>query len=125
MHADYVVAEFGRRMGLPDMSLDRDKPVQLHIAGMGTLFMESAEGEILVYLARNFPSHDREVPRRALLLCRPDRARPFPVYAGLYKENTLLFLTRFSEERFSVQSLEQAVIALSSLLDQAVSGEGA
>jgi type III secretion system chaperone SycN len=125
MHAQYVVAEFGARMGLPDLPLEPGKPVQLHISGMGTLFMESSEEEILVYLARTFPPHDQDVPRRALLLCRPDPARPFPVYAGLYKENTLLFLTRFPEEQFSVQCLEQAVPVLSSLLDRALRGESA
>jgi type III secretion system chaperone SycN len=122
MRVEHVVAEFGRRMGLPELSLEPGRPVQLHIAGRGTLFLESGEGEILIYLARSFPPYDLEAPRRALMLCRPDLARPFQVYAGLYKENTLLFLTRFSEERFSVQTLEQAVPLLSSLLDQALSG---
>lgn len=109
-------------MGLPELSLEAGRPVQLHISGSGTLFLESAEGEVFLYLARSFPPYDREAPRRALLLCRPDLPRPFQVYAGLYKENTLLFLARFPEERFSVQTLEQAVPVLSALLDQALSG---
>jgi type III secretion system chaperone SycN len=120
MSQAHVIAEFGRRMGLPDLTLEPDKPVQLFIQGMGTLFIENAEEEILLYLARGFPPHDQDVPRRALELCRPGLARPFPVYAGLYKQTTLVFLTRFSRERFSVQSLEQAVPVLSGLLDQAI-----
>ncbi|MDR3074051.1 MAG: type III secretion chaperone SycN [Deltaproteobacteria bacterium] len=120
MSQTHVIAEFIRRMGLPDLAFAPGKPVQLFIQGMGTLFIEDGEGEILLYLARSFPAHDRDVPRRALELCRPALARPFPVYAGLYKQTTLVFLTRFSRERFSVQSLEQTVAALSGLLDQAV-----
>ena len=120
MTHEYIIAEFGRRMGLPSLAIEEDKPVQLHIEGMGALFIEKAGEEILLYLARNFPAHDREAPRRALALCRPGPARPFPVSAGLYKNNTLLFLTRFDQKTFSLQSLEQAVPVLSRLLDESL-----
>jgi type III secretion system chaperone SycN len=120
MTREHVIAEFGRRMGLPSLALERDKPVQLHIEGMGALFIEAAEEDILLYLARNFPPHDLDAPRRALVLCRSGLARPFPVQAGLYKNNTLVLLTRFSPKAFSLQSLEQAVPALARLLDEAL-----
>ncbi|MDR0467150.1 MAG: CesT family type III secretion system chaperone [Deltaproteobacteria bacterium] len=120
MATEHVIAEFGRRMGLPSLTLGRDKPVQLYIEGMGTLFIEEAGEEILLYLAGDFPPHDREAPRRALALCRCGPARPFPVHAGLYKDNTLLFLTRFSAAAFSLQSLEQAVPVLARLLDSSL-----
>ena len=120
MSHEYVIAEFGRRMGLPSLTIGRDKPVQLLLEGMGSLFIEEAGEEILLYLARDFPLHSREVPRRALALCRPDFARPFPVYAGLHKDNTLIFLTRFSTTTFSLQDLEQAVPVLARLLDAAL-----
>jgi len=125
MSYTHVIAEFGRRINLPDLVLEPGKPVQLHIRGMGTLFIESAEEEILLYLARAFPAHQHEAPRRALALCRPGLARPFPVCAGLYKGTTLLFLARFPLAQFSVQSLEQAVPVLSGLLDQALDPDGA
>jgi len=120
MAHEHVIAEFGRRMGLPSLSIGRDKPAQLHLEGMGSLFIEEGEEEILLYLARNFPPHDREAPRRALALCRPGLTRPFPVYAGLYKNNTLVFLTRFSKKAFSLQGLEQAVPVLARLLDESL-----
>ena len=121
MTHEHVIAEFGRRMGLPSLTMGRDTPVQLHIEGMGTLFIEEAGEEILLYLARGFPPHDRDAPRRALALCRPDLARPFPVHAGLYKSNTLVFLTRFTAKTFSLQALEQAVPVLARLLDESLS----
>ena len=120
MSHEYVIAEFGRRMGLPSLTIGRDTPVQLHMEGMGSLFIEEAGEEILLYLARDFPSHNRDVPRRALALCRPDFARPFPVYAGLHKDTTLIFLTSFNTKTFSLQNLEQAVPVLSRLLDAAL-----
>ena len=120
MTHEHVIAEFGRRMGLPSLTMGRDKPVQLHIEGMGTLFIEEAGEEILLYLARAFPPHDRDAPRRALALCRPELARPFTVSAGLYKDNTLLFLTRFTTKTFSLQSLERAVPVLNRLLDESL-----
>jgi type III secretion system chaperone SycN len=119
MH-EHIIAEFGRRIGLPSLTIERDKPAQLHIEGMGTLFIEEAGEDILLYLARDFPPYDRDAPRRALALCRPGLARPFPVYAGLYKNNTLVFLTRFTQKGFSLQGLEQAVPVLSRLLDEAM-----
>ena len=115
---EHVIAEFGRRMGLMSLVLERGKPVRLNMEGLGTLFIEDAGEEILLYLARDFPPHDRDVPRRALALCRSGLARPFPVYAGLYKDNTLIFLTRFNAEKISLQVLEEAVPILARLLDE-------
>jgi type III secretion system chaperone SycN len=120
MTRQHVIAEFGRRMGLPTLAPERDQPVQLHIEGMGSLFIEETEEDILLYLARDFPPHDRGAPRRALALCRSGPARPFPVQAGLYKNNTLIFLTRFTPKTFSLQGLEQAVPFLARLLDEAL-----
>jgi type III secretion system chaperone SycN len=120
MQHEHVIAEFGRRMGLPSLTMEPDKPVQLHMESMGSLFIEEAGNEILLYLGRDFPAHDREAPRRALALCHYGQARPFPVYAGLYKDTTLIFLTRFSKKTFSLQGLEQAVPVLSRLLDEAL-----
>jgi type III secretion system chaperone SycN len=120
MTHEHVIAEFGRRMGLPSLAPEGDKPVQLHIEGMGSLFIEEAGEDVLLYLARDFPPHDRDAPRRALALCRSALARPFPVQAGLYKDNTLVFLTRFTPKNFSLQGLEQAVPVLSRLLDEAL-----
>ena len=120
MTHEHVIVEFGRRMGLPTLALERDKPVQLRLEGLGSLFIEELGDEILLYLAREFPLHDREAPRRALALCRHCLARPFPVYAGMYKDNTMIFLTRFSQKTFSLQNLEQAIPVLSRLLDEAL-----
>ncbi|MCL1916666.1 MAG: CesT family type III secretion system chaperone [Desulfovibrionaceae bacterium] len=120
MTHEHIITEFGRRIGLPSLTLGRDKPVQLHIEGMGTLCIEEGGEEILVYLARDFPPHDQDAPRRALALCRPELARPFPVSAWLYKNNTLVFLTRFTTKTFSLQVLEQAVPVLARLLDESL-----
>ena len=123
MAYEHVIAEFGQRMGLPGLSLQKGEPVRLDMEGFGAFFLELGDKEeILVYMARDFPSYDLEAPRRALALCRPGSARPFPVYAGLYKGSTLVFLTRFAEKDFSLQVLEQAVPALARLLDEALQG---
>ena len=120
MTHEHVIAEFGRRMGLWALAVTGDRPAQLYIEGVGSLFIEEVGEEILLYLAGDFPPHDREAPRRALALCRPDFARPFPVYAGLYKDNTLVFLTRFTTKTISLQDLERAVPVLARLLSEAL-----
>ncbi|MDR2503069.1 MAG: type III secretion chaperone SycN [Deltaproteobacteria bacterium] len=124
MANEHIIAEFGRRMGLRDLRLTPDGTLRLDIEGMGALFLEQGEGEMLVYLARNFPSHDRGALRRALALCRPGPARPFTLYAGLRRPSTLILLTRFAENDFSLQMLEQAVPALSRLMDEALRAAG-
>jgi type III secretion system chaperone SycN len=121
MTHEHIINEFGRRAGLPSLTLERDKPARLNIEGMGSLFIEETEEDILLYMARTFPSHDRDAPRRALALCRSGLARPFPIYAALRQSGTLIFLTRFNKKSFSLQSLEQAIPILSRSLDESLS----
>jgi type III secretion system chaperone SycN len=124
----HVINEFMRRLGLPQTAPEPGKPVQLHINGMGTLFIEEQTGQtgadedVLLYLARSFPEHDREAPLRALALCHYGYERPYTVQAGLYKENVLFFLIRFAAKDFSIQTLERAIPELSSLLDKTSAG---
>jgi type III secretion system chaperone SycN len=119
----HVINEFVRRLGMSQAALEPGKPVQLHIQGMGTLFIEEQtepEEAVLMYLARRFPDYDLEAPLRALALCHYAHERLFTVQAGLYKENVLFFLVRFSAKDFSIQTLEKAIPELSSLLDKAL-----
>jgi type III secretion system chaperone SycN len=120
----HIINEFMRRMGFAQTVLEPGSPVQLHIKGMGTLFIEEqAEEEVLLYLARSFPDYDREVALRALALCHYDHHandRLFAVQAGIYKDNALFFLVRFTVKDFSIQTLERAISELSSLLDKAL-----
>jgi type III secretion system chaperone SycN len=79
----HTINEFVRRMGLNPGALAPGGPVQLHILGMGTLFIEESGEDALLYLARSFPEHDREAPLRALALCHYAHERPFAAQAGL------------------------------------------
>jgi type III secretion system chaperone SycN len=117
--------EFGRSLGISGLALSPDRPVQLHIRGMGALFIEAAgdAGDALIYLAREFPRHARgETARRALLLCRPEADWPFTIRAGLSKENVLFFLAEIPRGEFDARTPETVIPLLSSLLDQALGG---
>jgi type III secretion system chaperone SycN len=116
----HTINEFVRRMGLDPSALAPGEPVQLHIRGMGTLFLEEQGEDALLYLARGFPEYDHEAPLRALALCHYAHERAFTVQAGLYKDNALFFLVSFPVKDFSIQKLEQAVPELSRLLDMAL-----
>ena len=80
--------EFGRRMGLPGLSFSPDGLAALDVERMGRLHLEKGgkpgAEELLVYLARPCPAHDREAPERALELCHYRHPRPFPLSAGVH-----------------------------------------
>jgi type III secretion system chaperone SycN len=117
----HIINEFVRRLGVDPGALAPGGPVQLHIQGMGTLFIEERGEDALLYLARVFPEYDSEVPLRALALCHYAHKRAFTVQAGLYKDNALFFLVAVPVRDFSIQKLEQIIPELSRLLDKALS----
>ena len=47
-----TVNEFGQSLGLPELAFNSNGALSLSIEGLGMLFMERGEGDVLVYLAR-------------------------------------------------------------------------
>ena len=105
--------EFGRRMGLPGLSFSPDGLAALDVERMGRLHLEKGgkpgAEELLVYLARPCPAHDREAPERALELCHYRHPRPFPLSAGVQREAT-------------AAGMEKAVLMLADVMNKAVQG---
>lgn len=119
-HVNGAITEFGRRIGLPALRLAGDRPVQLSLEGMGVLFLERLDDDLLLYLARPFPPHEQRVFRRALALCRHEHTRPFLVRPALYAESMLLFLMRVPGRELTAALLEKAIPLLSRLQDEAL-----
>lgn len=117
---DHELNAFGLRMGLPGLAFSPQGLVALDVSGMGRLYFEKqqrhGEEELLVYLARPFPPHDRTLPERALALCHYRHARAFSLTAGMKGDN-LILLTRLPERQATAALLEEAVMELARVMN--------
>lgn len=117
--------EFSRRMGLPGLSFSPDGLAALDVERMGRLHLEKGgkpgAEELLVYLARPCPAHDREAPERALELCHYRHPRPFPLSAGVHGDQ-LIMLTRLPEREATAAGMEKAVLMLADVMNKALQG---
>ena len=119
---DTTVNEFGQSLGLPELAFNSSGSLSLSIEGLGMLFMERGEGEVLVYIARSVPRFTEKVFQRALELCNPDRGHFTDVQAGLKGEDVLVFAVRLSDQEFSLHTINDAIRLLGGLHDHAVKG---
>lgn len=119
------LSEFGRRMGLPGLTFGPGGLAALDVEHMGRLHLEKSEQrgatELLIYLARPCPAHDREVPERALALCHYRYPRPFPLSAGMHGDQ-LIMLTRLAEREATAANMEKAVLLLADAMNKAAQG---
>lgn len=115
--------EFGRRMGLAGLSFSPDGLAALDVERMGRLHLEKngkpGAEELLVYLARPCPTHDREAPERALSLCHYRYPRPFPLSAGMHGDQ-LIMLTRLREREVTAANLEKAALFLADAMNNVI-----
>ena len=106
-------------MGIENLSLNPNRVLCLDIQGMGTLFIEQTEADMLIYLVRRFPQHASGVYAKALALCHYREALPFAVNAAFKEDDQLVFLARLRQEEFSLPVLEQVIDLLNRLHDNA------
>lgn len=118
---DREIAEFGRRMGMPDFSLPESGVAALDVEKLGRLYLERGPDgrELLLYLAVSVPAHDTMIPRRALELCSYVHAHPWPLYSGVHA-NQLVLLTRLDERQTTAAAVENAVRFLGEMVDRVV-----
>lgn len=114
---DETIMEFGAGMGIENLSLGPSGVVCLDIETMGTLFIEQADEDMLIYLVRRFPQYADEIYAKALTLCHYREALSFAVHAAFKGDDQLVFLARMPGEDFSLPVLEQAIDLLNRLHD--------
>lgn len=115
-----IVSDFGRRIGLPDLSLDDGGRLRMVLedgTGLGLLQL-SGEGspEIVVY--RSCPLAYLNAPAFRIALRLADFRQPnaWPVQAGMSPRDLMLAM-RIPERAFSTSSLENALSRLAELID--------
>lgn len=124
---DHAVAEFGRRMGLDGFALQSGTGAGtlagLAVTGLGRVFFERVgdpgdeDEELLIYVVRDVPAHDREIFLAALSLCDYRHGHPLPLSAAR-RGDQLLLLTRLRAARLTAAALENAVQFLSAMCER-------
>lgn len=114
---DHEIAEFGRRMGMPDLAFPSSGIIALDVEGLGRLHLEYRpdENEVLVYVTCPLPAHDKEAPRRVLELCDYRKGLPLVVTGGVHNDN-LMLLVRLPEREVTAGLLESDIRILSELI---------
>ncbi len=114
-----TVEIFGRQIDIEDLRFNGHKVICLDIDEIGKLFIERLKNGILVYLAMSIAAHDNDRLITALKLCHFKERFPVSVSAGHIASNrTLLLIIRFSDEDFSLPSLDMATELLFFLYEE-------
>lgn len=110
---EHHIAEFGRRLGMPDLALDPEGLLSLAVDGLGILTLErgpgkpDAEDELLLQAALPLPPADADAARRVLARCSWRHNHPYPLAGGVHRDQ-LVLLTRFPEDAVNASLLENA-----------------
>ena len=114
---DEAVTAFGRGMGLPRLALPETGALRLAFERRGTLCLERAGDDLLIYLQRQHRHAPAAMLRRALDACHWRHNRAFLVRPGL-REDTLVLLVRLAGRDVALDRLERAFQLLSQMHDQ-------
>ena len=108
MALEHEIEQLGKRMGIAELALSAEGMMAFDVDGIGRVFLERKPEELLIYLARSAPLHDRGIAERILAVCHHRNAHPVPLSGGVHKGLAIL-LTRMAERRASTAFLENTV----------------
>lgn len=114
---NHTLNEFGKTIGLDDLSFPETGTVSLQIEQMGTLFFEQASDEVLVYLTRPLPPFSDTALQTALNLCHYEQGHQVVVQAGLRGDDLLAFLARIPAHEFTMPAIDRSISLLEKLHD--------
>lgn len=121
---DHEIADFGRRMGIENFSLNSNGLVALDVERFGRLCLERVEGSanqdtLLIYVTLPIPAHDADACRRVLALCALEEAHAMPVWGGVHNQHIVL-LVRLPADTAQAADMENAALFLRTLLARVV-----
>ena len=124
MALEHEIAILGQRMGISGLALPPSGVLAFDVTGLGRVHFELAtdgrsDGEMLLYLSRAVPDHDRAAPQRLLELSHYDKNHAFPLSAGLHNGQAVL-LTRLPERQSTAANMENAVSWLARQMDSII-----
>ncbi len=125
MHwADDTIKEFGHQIGVDNLRFGDDGGLVLSFEKDGTLCLERREQDVLMYLIQGQDGQgqdrfDSDILLRALEQCHPRRSGDLAAGAALCKDgqggNNLVFITRLTQNLFTLPGVEQTLISLNRL----------
>ena len=118
---DAAVVTFGRDLGFPRLALPEHGAIELTFERRGTLVLERAEGDVLIYLTRSSDHLDPDRLKRALRACHWRHGRDPVIRMGI-RENRLVCLSRLSEREVTAAALARTFDQLVSVMDQVERG---
>ena len=113
-----VLADFGKSIGIDDFDFNDQGVATLEFEDDGTLYVESIDGHVLIYLAREFLDSDHQVLESALEHCHWEHNLGFPVNAGVTPEQRLVFSVRIVETQLTLPVFEQVFRLLNRLQEE-------
>ncbi len=114
---DDAVGTFGREMGFARLRLPEQGAVELAFENRGTLALERAGDDLLLYQQRQRQHRGIDRLSRAMDLCHWRHDRNPAVRAGV-KDDRLVLLIRLREREVTPEAMAQAFERLVRLMDE-------
>jgi len=112
---DQTLADFGRGIGIDNLTLNAQGVAQLQLQSGTLLAVELVDEQVLVYIAQMLAFEDEALKLRALRAADFRNGGAFPVQIGLSgtgMDAMLIVLTRVPERKFTLPLLGQAFDSL-------------
>ncbi|MDR3211653.1 MAG: CesT family type III secretion system chaperone [Planctomycetota bacterium] len=112
-----TLADFGRRLGIPNLTPGANGVVELKVEKLGRLQLElDSPGEaVWLTLARERPAGRDDLSRRLLDLCHWRENHPWAIYPGARGGEWLLLSVRLGNPEFDLPTLERLLGYLDNL----------
>jgi len=118
---EQVVAEFGRRIGIPELAFDHDGALRLDTGDLSSisLFYKASEAASDVIIYRTIPANylTAQQYRNALKLAHYRFARRWPLQIA-YDQRELILAFRIPERAFMLSDMEKALDDLGEISNQ-------
>ncbi len=115
------LADFGNQVGISNLGWNPSNLAVLQFERSGTLRFQSGMDAVQISLTRTYPFISVAQLRIAFELCHWQNNFPFPVRAGLVREENLVFAIEFLHRDFVVTNIHRAFDLLCRLHEE-VSG---
>lgn len=115
-----VISEFGKKNGIKNLTFSEDRLIKLGIEGVGDLYVEEFESDVIVMLVKELEKTSLDVILKALTLCHYRQRNIFIASAALFEANKLVFSIHFSREDFTKMNLDKSIEFLHKLHEQMV-----
>ena len=110
-----AIEEFGKSLGLANLSLQGSGSVQLFFEKLGLLTIQPAEEHVRVCLVRQQPFLTAQQLETALTLCHWEQNPQFAIQVGLIDEDQLMFVSLIPNQQLRGGTLQETLSRLDAM----------